>query len=49
MLVAMDMILAILGLCDAGGQSIGSAKEHQHDKDNRILNPYHGTLYSHII
>jgi hypothetical protein len=26
--VAMDMILAILGLCDAGGQSIGSAKEH---------------------
>ena len=37
MLVAMDMILAILGLCDAGGQSIGSAKEHQHDKDKGIL------------
>ena len=36
-----------LRLCDAGGQSIGSAKYHQRDKDKGILKIY--IMAQHIV
>ncbi len=42
---AMDIILAILGHVMQEAKSIGSAKEHQHDKDKVILKTHITTQY----
>ncbi len=41
----MDMILAILGHVMQEAKSIGSAKEHQHDKNKRISKAHITTQY----